>query len=426
MNAVPTRLARTVAAAALLAAGFAGASAHAADIDFMTWTYAEEAGKPSVQALLDGFTAETGASVEPIGYAWGDMQKNVWLRQRSGTLPDVIQLQERWLPSHANMSELVDLNEVYGREALEARFAPDALALGRIGDRQMALPWISGTIGMVANTAVLEQAGIDEVPTTVAEFRDALVAVRDAVPNSVPYAMATKNNNSIVLDFMIWVWVHGGNIVTEDGEVVVDSEAGRAALAFMTDLVKERLAAPEIDRPDSRRLFAQNAAAFFFDAPQARTHIRTFSGQGEAVDPIIRPMATPVLAEGDPARSIQWGHLVALAGQDNADPESPAARFLDYLVSEGPQTTYPLQQSVLPVTVEARSAPAVAEDAYLTAWAGATGEPLRNEIGIWPNAADMTTIIGEEVQAALLGQKSSDEAIAAMQQRLSASMANRG
>ncbi|MFN3685393.1 extracellular solute-binding protein [Salinarimonas sp.] len=401
-------------------------AARAADIEFMSWTYAEEAGRPSVQALLDGFSAQTGIAVETIGYAWGDMQRNVWLRQRSGTLPDVIQLQERWLPSHANMPELVDLNEVFGREALEARFAPDALALGRIGDRQMALPWISGTIGMVANAAVLEEAGIAEMPTTVAEFKAALEAVRDKIPRSVPYAMATQNNSSILLDFMIWVWVHGGNIVTEDGEVVVDSEAGHAALSFMTSLVRERLAAPEVDRPDSRRLFAQNAAAFYFDAPQARTHIRTFSGQGEAIDPIVRPITTPVLAQGDTPRSIQWGHLVALAGADNANPDSPAARFIDHLVSEEPQTTYPIQQSVLPVTLAARAAPTVRDDAYLSAWAAATGEPLRNEIGIWSNAADMTTIIGEEVQSALLGQKTPEEAIAAMQQRLASSMAQRG
>jgi len=36
----------------------------------------------------------------------------------------------------------------------------------------------------------------------------------------------------------------------------------------------------------------------------------------------------------------------------------------------------------------------------------------------------MTTIIGEEVQGALLGQKSVDDAITAMQARLTESMAN--
>ena len=44
--------------------------------------------------------------------------------------------------------------------------------------------------------------------------------------------------------------------------------------------------------------------------------------------------------------------------------------------------------------------------------------PLRNEIGVWTNAAELTTIIGEEVQAAMLGQKTADAAVDAMQKRL--------
>jgi multiple sugar transport system substrate-binding protein len=51
---------------------------------------------------------------------------------------------------------------------------------------------------------------VDTTHVTLDEFRAALVALRDKVPNSAPYAMATKNNNSIVLDYMIWVWAHCG------------------------------------------------------------------------------------------------------------------------------------------------------------------------------------------------------------------------
>jgi multiple sugar transport system substrate-binding protein len=388
----------------------------------MSFTYAEETNTATVQALLDGFAETEGLTVEPLGSAWGDMQKNIFLRARSNTLPDIAQLSERWLPTFASFDTLVDLNAVYGQEYLEATFAPDALALGNINGKQLALPLISGSIGLVANKAVLDQAGV-EPPSTVAEFKDALIAVRDNVPNSVPYTMATKNNGSILIDFMIWNWVHGGRVVNDEGEIVVDSPEGRAALQFMVDLMNERLAAPEIDRPDSRRLLAQGASAFYFDAPQTRTWLRDFSGQGEAFDVNVLPMKTPVLNEGDASTSVQWGHLlVQFAPGGAASAEDPAAKFLAYLTSDDVQTDFPLKMSALPVTNSARAA--VAEDAYLTSWAAATGESRPNEVGIWSNAADMTNIIGEEVQGALLGQKSVDEAIAAMQARLTQSMAN--
>jgi multiple sugar transport system substrate-binding protein len=298
--------------------------------------------------------------------------------------------------------------------------------MGQIGSKQYALPLISGSIGLIANKAVLDKAGITKVPTTVDEFRAALVAVRDKVPNSVPYTMATKNNGSILLDFMIWNWTYGGEIIDEQGKVkVATGDAGKQALGFMVGLMKDRLAAPEIDRPDSRRLVAQGASAFFFDAPQARTHLRSFSGQGAAFDANVLPMPTPVKAVGNEPASIQWGHLlVQFTADGKAKADMPADKFLTYLTSDAAQIVFPLEQSALPVTKSARADPKVAGDAYLAAWAKAAGKPRRNEVGIWSNAAELTQIIGEEVQGALLGQKSADDAILAMQKRLETSMAS--
>jgi multiple sugar transport system substrate-binding protein len=51
---------------------------------------------------------------------------------------------------------------------------------------------------------------------------------------------------------------------------------------------------------------------------------------------------------------------------------------------------------------------------------------MRHEIGIWPNAPELSTVLGEEIQAALLGQKTAAAAVTAMQSRMEASMAKRG
>ncbi|MFB9947888.1 ABC transporter substrate-binding protein [Rhizobium puerariae] len=416
MNSI-TRMIGTAAVALALGSG----GAKAADLSFMSFTYAEEANKAIVQTTLDGFSKAEGLTVEPLGFAWGDMQKNIFLRARSKTLPDIAQLSERWLPTFASLDSLVDLNAVYGKDKLEATFAPDALAMGNINGKQLALPLISGSIGMVANKEVLAKAGIADAPKTVDDFRKALIAVRDKVPNSVPYTMATKNNGSILIDFMVWNWVHGGRIIDDGGKVVVDSQQSRDALNFMVGLMKDRLAAPEIDRPDSRRLMGQGASAFYLDAPQTRTFLRDFSGKGEAFDANVLPMPTPVLKAGDKPVSVQWGHLlVQFSTGGKAKAADPADKFLSYITSDKVQTDFPLKMSALPVTRSAREA--VASDAYLRNWSAATGDSRRNEVGIWSNAAELTTIIGEEVQGALLGQKSADDAIKSMQARLTTSM----
>jgi multiple sugar transport system substrate-binding protein len=95
-------------------------------------------------------------------------------------------------------------------------------------------------------------------------------------------------------------------------------------------------------------------------------------------------------------------------------------------MSDAAQTSFPVALSALPATKAGRRAPAVQNDPFFKAWAEATGVPLMNEIGIWSNAPELNTILSEEFQAAILGQKAPDQAIASMQSRMEASMAKRG
>lgn len=399
------------------------ARAQSPGINFMSFTFAEDTNRPLVQKLMDDFKSRSGIAVAPISTAWGDTQKNLILRLRSNTLPTTAQVQERWLPSLAALPELVNLDEVIGRAALEAAIDPAVLAMGQFGGKTLGLPLITGSTGMLANKEVLAEAGVG-VPVTLAEFRTALLAIRDKVPNSVPFAAATKNPNSIPLDFMIMVWAHGGRIIDASGKVVVNSPEAKAALGFMTDLMKNRLIAPELDRPDSRRLFAQGASGFYIDVPQARAFVRSFSGRGEAADAFVLPVKTPVLKPGDIPRSIQWGHVVCAF--HNPATDAAGLQWLKYLMSDAAQGSFPPALSALPVTRSAQSLPLVQNDAFFRDWIAASGVPLSNEVGVWPNAPELSVILSEEVQAALLGQKAPDAAILAMASRMEASMAKRG
>ncbi|MET3896157.1 multiple sugar transport system substrate-binding protein [Devosia sp. UYZn731] len=417
----------TLMATALAAGIFTIGAAQAADLSFMGYSYAEESAKPSVDRIIDGFTAKTNLTVEPIGTAFGDMQKTLFLRARSKTLPSVVQISERWLPMFSTLPGLVDYNDVFGKDYLAKTYAPEALAMGQVDGKQFGLPLMSGSIGMVANQAVLTKAGITDVPKTVEEFKADLIAIRDAVPNSVPYAMATKNNSDILVDFLVWEYTFGAHVIEPSGKVVVDSDASKQALAFLVDLMKERLVAPEIGRPDARRLVGQSAAAFYLDAPQSRTFLRSFSGQDKAFDVNIRPMQVPVVKEGDEPKSIQWAHLIISFAQSNPPTKDDAnMQFVNYLGDDAVETQFPVEQSALPGTISARANPVVADDAYLTAWAQNNTHPLANEVGTWSNGGELTDILAEEVQSALLGQKTADEAITSMGQRMAGSMTKAG
>lgn len=399
--------------------------AQAKSLTYVGWSQDEAASKPTLNAMFDGYRKVNGdVKLDVIGFPWGQMQQNILLRLRSGQPLDVVQLAERWLPQFASTGKMHDLNEVYGKGQLEKLISPGVLKLGDFRGKQFGLPWTAGSIGMVTNLKVLKDAGISAPPKTVDAFIEALKAIKKSQPQSVPYAMATKNNNSLSPDFQVWLWTFGGQLFDDKGKVVVNSAAAVRALSFMTDLVKDGLAAKDIDRPDARRMYAQNQTGFYQDAPLARGFARNNSGKGVEFDAYVQAMSTPTLKAGDTPQSFAWGHLLTMFNDGKGAPnaQSAQAKFSQHLaLSDANQLQYFKEQGLFPVTNSALAQ--LASDPYVSAWTQGSRHSERDEVSQWTTSADPVAIIGEEVQSSLLGQKTPQAAIESMGKRLEAKMA---
>lgn len=412
----------SIAASALMGVGPLHAQSKA--LTYVGWSQDEAASKPTLTAMLDAYRqSNTDTKLEVIGFPWAQMQQNILLRLRSGQALDVVQLAERWLPQFASTGKMHDLHEVYGKGQLEKLISPGVLKLGDYRGKQFGLPWTAGSIGMVANMKVLKDAGVSAAPKTVDAFIETLKAIKKSQPQSVPYAMSTKNNNSLSPDFQVWLWTFGGQLFDDNGKVVVNSTAAVRALTFMTDLVKDGLAAKDIDRPDARRMYAQNQTGFYQDAPLARGFARNNSGKGTEFDVFVQAMATPVLKNGDTPQSFAWGHLLTMFsdGKSTLNTQSAQAKLASHLaLSDANQLRYFKEQGLFPVTNSALAQ--LANDPYVAAWTQASRFAERDEVSQWTTAADPVTIIGEEVQGSLLGQKTPQAAIENMSKRLEAKM----
>jgi multiple sugar transport system substrate-binding protein len=416
------RFTGALAASGMLASG--GLRAQSRSLTYVGWSQDEAASKPTLAAIFDAFRkANADVKLDVIGFPFAQMQQNVLLRLRSGQPLDVVQLAERWLPQFGSTGKVADLNEVFGKGTLAKHIAPGVLNLGEYRGKQLGLPWTAGSIGMVANAKVLKDAGIASPPQTIDAFIEALKAIKKSQPQSVPYAMTTKNNNSLSPDFQVWLWTFGGKLFDAKGKVLVNSAAGVRALSFMTDLVKDGLAAKDIDRPDARRMYAQFQTGFYHDAPLARGFARSNSGKGVEIDPVVLSMATPVVRQGDVPQSFAWGHLLSMfpsGAMPNA--KSAEARLASHLaLNDASQLHYFKEQGLFPVTNSALAQ--LTNDPYVASWTRAARSAARDEISMWSNSADLTTIVGEEVQGALLGQKTAQAAIENMGKRLEAKMA---
>jgi multiple sugar transport system substrate-binding protein len=409
--------------AALLAPRLARAQGQT--LTYVGWSHDEAASKPVLTEAFDGFrSANPGTRLDVIGFPWAQMQQNLVLRMRGNQPTDVAQLAERWLPQFGTVLRATDIREVFGDE-LTRRIDPGLLRIGQVGGRQLGMPWTAASIGMVGNRKVLADAGVTEMPRSVDAFADALRKVKRSQPEAVPYSFATKNNLTMSPDYQVWLWTFGGRLFDAEDKVAVDSDAARAALTFLVDLAKEGLIARDVDRPDSRRLFGQNRTAFYHDAPLARGFARDNSGQGAAFDANVAAVATPVLRNGDPTRSLMWGHLLTLPNPRGARiaGDGAAAKLVRHLaLDDAVQLRYFRAVGLFPVTRTAIAS--LSSDSYVVEWTRNAGTAEMDEPSTWPNAADLTNIVGEEVQAALLQTKPPAQAVTDMANRLRRATAN--
>lgn len=109
---------------------------------------------------------------------------------------------------------------------------------GTINGKQYALPFIVGNARvLVGNKAIMQQAGITQMPTTWDEFISACQAIQDNCPGVKPFDMALGGAwGNVDENFLPFFWSAGGELVDEEGNLSIDSEEGREAVQFLHDL----------------------------------------------------------------------------------------------------------------------------------------------------------------------------------------------
>jgi multiple sugar transport system substrate-binding protein len=374
----------------------------AQDFTFTGWSLNEGATRDVIMLAVDEFATANNVSVSDVAYPYNEYLNQIILQARGGNLTGLVQMDVAWMAPLASLGVLEDLGPYVEADV----YAEASLASCQVDGVQYGIPWTTASIGMVANQELLEAAGIAEIPTTIAEFEEALEALRAYDTDLIPYAAMT--DVAQLKDIIPWIWTFGGTVIDEDGEIVLNDEGTIAAVEWYADLLSRGLIAADIDRFDARQLFAQGRVGFYEDAIVARA---LAAGNKPAdLELTVVPVPRPVLNEGDDPQALFWGHCLAVVAGDEAQT---AAEFALYLTAdETPTTRYFEQLSLPPTNLAFLESEAFQSDDYVAGWTSlitATARP--NPFWPYAEAARMEAILGEQVQAAMIGRRSAQDAM---------------
>lgn len=175
----------------------------------------------------------------------GNYATQVILQLNSGKAPDL------FLLLGVAMAELGAADLIAPLESYAANWDgwdqyPDVLKDASSYDGSVwAIPYLMDTHFLYYNKDILEKAGLprDWNPTTPDEILDAALKVKQSDGDIIPYALyagANGGNGTVVRGFIPLVYSYGGQLKDENGKVIIDSCAIRAALdyyyrAYQTD-----------------------------------------------------------------------------------------------------------------------------------------------------------------------------------------------
>lgn len=379
-----------------------GGDTKSKDFDFTSWSLNEEAARPAIEKIIAAWEKAEKSKVRAVSYPYNEYLSQLTLKLGGGETTGAIHLDIAWLAAVAQMGKLADLGSV----APKGGYTDVALKSGVYDGKQYGLPWNTGSIGVIANSKLLEKAGIKKHPTTVDEFEDALRALKGLGGGVVPYAAATKVAQ--LKDIFPWMQTFGCTLM--DGEkVTIGDDASVDAVTWYKKLHDAKLIAADVDRFDARALFGQGKAAFYDDAVIGKG-VTAAQSKDKTLADAMQPMQRPVLHSGDTPQALLWGGVIAIV---NGKGQDAATQFALHTTSDLATTSeYFTSRALPPSTTAGLADPKVAKDTFTAEWTEkitktATGSPF------WQFAqnAQIEEAVAKQVQAVLVGKSKPKDAM---------------
>ncbi len=168
------------------------------------------------QEVIDAFEAEhPGITVTPKYTDWNGYWDRLSTTAAAGDLPDIIQMDEKYLRTYAEQGSLLDLSTLPGLDTGE--IDPGALPSGEVDGGLYGLVSSVNAYAMVTNATLLEQAGV-EVPDddtwTWEEFAAAAQAVTEGTDDG---AWGMQGMGIADGDLNVWARQVGDTQWTDEG-----------------------------------------------------------------------------------------------------------------------------------------------------------------------------------------------------------------
>lgn len=380
---------------------------------------------PKFNTYLEGVIAawerqNPGYRVVWTDIPWGSVERKLLAAVFARTAPDVVNLNPLFAANLASKGGLLPLDGVLPPGAPQA-YLPLIWQAGRSAGpdgqpQQFAIPWYLTARITLANTRLLQQAGYSAPPRTWAEVPAYAEAVRRRTGRYALFVTVVPDDSAELLESLVQM---GVTLLGPDQRAAFNSPAGRRAFAFWTDLYRRGLLPREVVSQGYRRAIELYQSGELAQVGSGAEFLRSIQTNAPQIAAATRPYPPITGAKGEANVAV-----MTLAIPRQSKVAGKAAEFALFLTDAANQQRFAEQARVLPSSPGAlqqlrrsleAERPATQPDALVQQARLLSADTLtqaRVLVPASPGVKRLQAIVYTQLQRAMLGQISSDQALA--------------
>jgi multiple sugar transport system substrate-binding protein len=394
-------------AAIVLASGCTG-RARDGEVTIKFWGFGREG--EAVRALIPEFERRhPGIRVQAQMVPWTAAHEKLLTAYVGGSLPDVAQIGNTWIPEFVALGALepLDARVAASPGVLPRGFFEGIWATGYVGDALFGIPWYVDTRLLFYRGDLLQAAGYPDPPRTWKEWRSAMEAIKARHPDRYAVLLPIDEWAQVVI-----LGVQKGSpLLREDGRYgAFRGPEFREAFSFYVDLFRDGLA-PVASAGQIANVYQQFAEGYFAMYITGPWNLGEFHRRlPPEIVPVWRtaPFPAPGPYADRPGASLAGGSALSVFASSRR--KDAAWLFVEYLSEPQTQLRFYRLTGNLPARLEAWEDPELAGDERARAFF----EQLQHVVPMprVPEWEQIATRIFEVGEGALRGRWSVDETLA--------------
>ena len=276
--------------------------------------------------------------------SWNDIYTVVNTRVSNNAAPDILNIDT--FADYVGDDLLRPIKDFVSDETY-AKFYPAFIEQSNIDGTIWAIPDLASARAMYYNKDILEASGVDKVPTTWAELKDACQKIKAANPDVYPWGVDMTTDEGQAC-FAYYSWNNGGDFTDASGNWTLNSAENVEAVEYIVGLVKDGLTNNDPatqTRYDLQELFAAGKVAMMIGPNQISNYV---AGKEK---PINFGIASIPANEGKQTASVGVMDRFMVFDKDDTDDKVDAIKtFFDFFYEDTRYSDWVIMETFLPAT----------------------------------------------------------------------------